>query len=79
MNSGLCFGSIPSFLNTLPISYTASIPPTKSLFKGSSRAIRKYISISWVLWCVINGLALAPVNSVVKTGVSTSVNPKPSM
>ena len=31
VNSGLCFKSIPSFLNNLPISYTLSNPPTISL------------------------------------------------
>ena len=31
------------------------------------------------LWCVTNGLAEAPVKSVVNTGVSTSVNPSPSI
>ena len=73
VNSGLCWASIPSFLNVLPISYTFSMPPTSNLLRFSSRAILKYISKFCALWCVINGLALAPVNNVVSTGVSTSV------
>ena len=79
VNSGLCIGSMPSFLNVLPISYTASMPPTNSLFRGSSSAILKYMSRSWVLWCVMKGLADAPVSNVFKIGVSTSVNPRLSM
>ena len=35
-----------SMLNVLPISYTASIPPTSNLLSGNSKAIRKYISKS---------------------------------
>ena len=67
--------SIPSFLNILPISYTLSYPPTISLFKFNSVAILKYIGMFNVLWCVINGLAVAPPDIVFNTGVSTSKNP----
>jgi hypothetical protein len=34
----------------------------------SSRAMRKYKSISNALWCVINGRAAAPPASLCKTG-----------
>ena len=67
--------SIPSFLKSFPISYTLSNPPTISLFRYNSVAILKYISISSVLWCVTNGLAVAPPAIVFSTGVSTSKYP----
>ena len=67
--------SIPSFLNILPISYTFSNPPTINRFKYNSFAILIYISKFNVLWCVLNGLALAPPAIVLKIGVSTSKNP----
>ena len=67
--------SIPSFLNILPISYTLSYPPTINLFKFNSVAILKYIGKSNALWCVINGLAVAPPDIVFNIGVSTSKYP----
>ena len=56
-----------------PTSYTRSMPPTISRLSGSSVAMRIYISISSVLWCVMKGLAAAPPAMVLSTGVSTSI------
>ena len=49
------------------------MPPTIRRLSGSSVAIRRYMSISSVLWWVINGLAVAPPEMVLSTGVSTSM------
>ena len=73
VNSGLCRLSIPSLRKMRPISYTRSSPPTMSRFKGSSVAMRMYMSISKVLWWVIKGRAVAPPEMVLSTGVSTSI------
>ena len=75
VNSGLCFTEIPSFLKLLLISNTFSNPPTNNLFKYNSGAILKNNSISNALWCVTNGLAVAPPAIGCIIGVSTSVNP----
>ena len=73
VNSGLCLGSRPSLRKMRPISYTRSRPPTISRFRGSSVAIRIYISMSRVLWWVMKGRAVAPPEMVFSTGVSTSI------
>ena len=49
------------------------MPPTISRFSGSSVAMRMYMSMSSVLWCVMNGRAAAPPAMVLSTGVSTSI------
>ncbi len=78
VNSGLCEESMPSLRKILPTSYTRSSPPTMSRFKYSSVSMRRYMSMSSALWWVLKGRASAPISSVKRTGVSTSVYPLPS-
>ena len=54
------------------------MPPTIRRFKCSSVAMRMYMSISRVLWCVMKGRAFAPPAMGLKTGVSTSIKPMES-
>src|SRR5712671_4287170 len=78
VNSGLCCVEIPSLRKLRLISYTRSRPPTTNRFKYSSGAMRKYKSISRVLWWVTNGFAAAPPASGCIIGVSTSMYPPAS-
>ena len=78
MNSGLWRVSMPSLRKTRDISKTFSKPPTISRFRWSSRAMRRYISMSSALWCVMKGRAVAPPDSGWSTGVSTSMKPWPA-
>ncbi|MNV62388.1 hypothetical protein D3C71_1549330 [compost metagenome] len=57
------------------ISNTRSKPPTIRRLRYSSGAMRRYISCSSALWCVTNGLALAPPGMGCSMGVSTSRKP----
>ena len=54
------------------------MPPTISRLRGSSVAMRMYMSISKVLWWVMKGRAVAPPLMVFNTGVSTSIYPRSS-
>ncbi len=75
VNSGLWNLSMPSLRKFLPISYTPSNPPTMSLFRYSSVAMRMYMSMSSALKWVMNGRAEAPPGMFCRIGVSTSVYP----
>ncbi len=72
VNSGLCFGEMPSLRKTLPMSYTFSSPPTMQRLRKSSTEMRRYRSRSSALWCVVNGREPAPPASDCSAGVSTS-------
>ena len=74
VNSGLCLVDNPSFRKMRPISYTLSNPPMTKRFKCNSVAIRNVKSIFKALWCVLNGLASAPPETVCIIGVSISIN-----
>ena len=73
VNSGLCFGEMPSLRNTLPMSYTFSMPPTMQRLRNSSTEMRRYSSRSSALWWVVNGREPAPPASDCSAGVSTSM------
>ena len=60
VNSGLWLKSMPSFLNTFPISYTFSNPPTINYFKKSSGEILNSKSCFNSFECVKKGRASAP-------------------
>src|SRR5580698_594836 len=57
VNSGLCCVDTPSLRKFRLISYTRSKPPTVRRLRYSSGAMRRYMSTSSALWCVLKGRA----------------------
>ena len=70
----MCLVLIPSLRKIRPISYTRSNPPTTSLLRCSSVAMRSVRFMPSALWKVLNGLASAPPALDSSTGVSISIN-----